>query len=130
MRILITKECALNSNLILLILGGQGYDPLPRSFKFQSDSINTDQQFIFPEKFFHFKFQSDSINTSLLCMSLLLLQTSLNSNLILLILIMCLLAHSSLICFKFQSDSINTPELFVPVSFLSALNSNLILLIP
>ena len=63
MRILITKECALNSNLILLILGGQGYDPLPRSFKFQSDSINTNDVSPAICRLLIFKFQSDSINT-------------------------------------------------------------------
>ena len=120
----------LNSNLILLI--PRSYVcPLFHviDFKFQSDSINTDQQFIFPEKFFHFKFQSDSINTWRIVMSSFILMSfkfqsdsintndledvttkvdsPLNSNLILLILV----------------------EILHKVSPLTTLNSNLILLI-
>ena len=144
--------CPLNSNLILLI---------PRSyvcplfhvidFKFQSDSINTDQQFIFPEKFFHFKFQSDSINTGQLRNKIIYRNTfkfqsdSINTEL------SCctipdkmifkfqsdsintwriVMSSFILMSFKFQSDSINTNDLEdVTTKVDSPLNSNLILLI-
>ena len=78
-----------------------------KSFKFQSDSINTERGIIYKADFMDFKFQSDSINT---------------------LLTRFITPFSK--SFKFQSDSINTQtEINIPAR-VRTLNSNLILLIP
>ena len=77
---------SLNSNLILLIPGGELAGQLPiKDFKFQSDSINTTITDVTYKWIAIFKFQSDSINTDALI-------------------------HTAKVGsdFKFQSDSINT----------------------
>ena len=76
-------------------------------FKFQSDSINTDVSPSSNRALHHFKFQSDSINTCHHFQSRDILAT-LNSNLILLILIPFTQHITQMLNFKFQSDSINT----------------------
>ena len=98
-------------------------------FKFQSDSINTITTKMLMDVLSAFKFQSDSINT--VCLRHLHKNgLSLNSNLILLILIKASAFSMVLFVFKFQFDSINT-LCFVMAERLGqvTLNSNLILLI-
>ena len=80
---------SLNSNLILLIRNYEETEPEALcSFKFQSDSINTNDSHHTATNVQDFKFQSDSINT---------LSAAKNT--------------VSDIFFKFQSDSINTSDI-------------------
>ena len=101
---------ALNSNLILLIRKeGSSMTWKKINFKFQSDSINTNNFRNILEQSRNFKFQSDSINTmGFRARNPVVL--SLNSNLILLIRILDILNICTHLVFKFQSDSINTEE--------------------
>ena len=121
---------ALNSNLILLIQNEQVKAIQAEiDFKFQSDSINTDIKGSCREKpGLYFKFQSDSINTICL-INFFTKITTLNSNLILLILSHIQTRISKKVYFKFQSDSINTKQSFAMTLKKYSLNSNLILLI-
>ena len=81
------QQDPLNSNLILLIpMAGNIHEQVYECFKFQSDSINTYQKKRKIIKRYTFKFQSDSINTSI-NREYSVDGYSLNSNLILLILI-------------------------------------------
>ena len=97
----------LNSNLILLILF-RLFTPYIStiSFKFQSDSINTDGTKLLSMLDINFKFQSDSINTA-----------------------PSVLPAVPSTFFKFQSDSINTSQNLTRPNVEATLNSNLILLI-
>ena len=100
-------------------------------FKFQSDSINTFCGAKLEVDGSYFKFQSDSINTNADSLANRRSRTTLNSNLILLILTTCTKTTYSTTYFKFQSDSINTRETSsTSTKELQPLNSNLILLIP
>ena len=123
---------------------------LLRTFKFQSDSINSVTDIAKAESLAFFKFQSDSINT-IAQVSLQSCFDPLNSNLILLIrdwffgnvfpwllplnsnliLLIRLSIYSGCTCviFKFQSDSINTAKIVATKVTGLPLNSNLILLI-
>ena len=78
----------LNSNLILLILKPKANaKPVTVGFKFQSDSINTSVRHAALTMPTSFKFQSDSINTSSSSPWKSNFEETLNSNLILLILL-------------------------------------------
>ena len=77
------------------------------NFKFQSDSINTAEMTGIGQQILTFKFQSDSINTAKVMIKADGV-TTLNSNLILLILRRLIIQQVQYVLFKFQSDSINT----------------------
>ena len=63
-------------------------------FKFQSDSINTQAEKRNVHRQEGFKFQSDSINTSARITTMLPTRSTLNSNLILLILLKSIIDHA------------------------------------
>ena len=104
------------------------YDNMHAFFKFQSDSINTDDEAYEVPIFQRFKFQSDSINTDMEVSNRMDIvdfkfqSDSINTH-----------QFKTIRCFfenfKFQSDSINTSMHIRAMSSSLALNSNLILLI-
>ena len=120
----------LNSNLILLILGSSGdYAKIGSSFKFQSDSINTETMKELFDIDFIFKFQSDSINTKKQgrtghhYRNFKFQSDSINT-------VPAIGKQVTCYNFKFQSDSINTRLSVQALLFrMQTLNSNLILLI-
>ena len=124
----VEKE-SLNSNMILLILNTVGKEKeVTTVFKFQYDSINTAKTLHSLVPDICFKFQYDSINTSS-CTSLrwpsVIFKFQYDSiNTLIRFIALCAFAD-----FKFQSDSINTLSALSFLQVLSALNSNMILLI-
>ena len=121
---------SLNSNLILLIqITGHPIPYKENSFKFQSDSINTNPDLSSGSLTRHFKFQSDSINTNLFWCKCQHSNQSLNSNLILLIPSMLLILSSTPFTLNSNLILLIQEQKHVKHYYRYTLNSNLILLI-